>query len=338
MTPNKEYWMGRALTREQEAYLRGTLLNKRMFNEYQKAADKLKKSIQSFYGKYATKHGLTYEEAVRKLTAREAREWKATLGEYVADISAAADPKVKADLTAQLDALSANSQISRLEALLADAQAQMDVMYERCREELTSGSTVIAYIIGIPLGVLLYCTSKDSIFPNHAVNTVVGVIVNILRSIPFIILLVMSQPIAKIVVGTQIGDRAFVFYLVIAAAPFVARMIESSFREVDRGVIEAAQSMGSSNWQIITKVLLPEAKPSLIVGGAIAVTTILGYTPMTYLIAGGGLGQLAIRYGLYRFQPKHMYISSLLLIIIVQILQEGLSFLAKKTDRRIRGK
>ena len=136
MTPNKEYWMERALTREQEAYLRGTLLNKRMFNEYQKAADKLKKSIQSFYGKYATKHGLTYEEAMRKLTAREAREWKATLGEYVADISAAADPKVKADLTAQL---SANSQISRLEALLADAQAQMDVMYERCREELTSG-------------------------------------------------------------------------------------------------------------------------------------------------------------------------------------------------------
>ncbi len=139
MTPNKEYWMERALTREQEAYLRGTLLNKRMFNEYQKAADKLKKSIQSFYGKYATKHGLTYEEAMRKLTAREAREWKATLGEYVADINAAADPKVKADLTAQLDALSANSQISRLEALLADAQAQMDVMYERCREELTSG-------------------------------------------------------------------------------------------------------------------------------------------------------------------------------------------------------
>ena len=139
MIPNKEYWMGRALTREQDAYLRGTLLNKRMFNEYQKAADKLKKSIQSFYGKYATEHGVTYEKAMRKLTAREAREWKATLGEYVADISAAADPKVKADLIAQLDALSANSQISRLEALLADAQAQMDVMYERCREELTSG-------------------------------------------------------------------------------------------------------------------------------------------------------------------------------------------------------
>lgn len=225
-----------------------------------------------------------------------------------------------------------------LDGILDSGMTQVYVEAILSTLTITLVSTVIAYIIGIPLGVLLYCTSKDSIFPNHAVNTVVGVIVNILRSIPFIILLVMSQPIAKIVVGTQIGDRAFVFYLVIAAAPFVARMIESSFREVDRGVIEAAQSMGSSNWQIITKVLLTEAKPSLIVGGAIAVTTILGYTPMTYLIAGGGLGQLAIRYGLYRFQPKHMYISSLLLIIIVQILQEGLSFLAKKTDRRIRGK
>lgn len=204
--------------------------------------------------------------------------------------------------------------------------------------KITILSTLIAYIIGIPLGVLLYGTSADGIFPNRTVNSIVGVIVNIIRSIPFIILLVMTQPIAKIVVGSKIGDTAFIFYLVIAAAPFVARMIESSFREVDRGVIEAAQSMGSSNWQIITKVLLPEAKPSLIVGGAIAVTTILGYTPMTYLVAGGGLGQLAIQYGLYRFQPKHMYISSLLLIIIVQILQEGLSFIAKKCDRRIRGK
>lgn len=204
--------------------------------------------------------------------------------------------------------------------------------------KITILSTVIAYIIGIPLGVLLYGTSADSIFPNRTVNGIVGVVVNVIRSIPFVILLVMTQPIAKAVVGSKIGDTAFIFYLVIAAAPFVARMIESSFREVDRGVIEAAQSMGSSNWQIITKVLLPEAKPSLIVGGAIAVTTILGYTPMTYLIAGGGLGQLAIQYGLYRFQPKHMYISSLLLIIIVQILQEGLSFIAKKCDRRIRGK
>ena len=204
--------------------------------------------------------------------------------------------------------------------------------------KITIISTLLAYVIGIPLGVLLYCTSNDSIIPNSAVNSAVGFIVNIIRSIPFIILLVMTQPIAKIVVGSIIGDNAFIFYLVIAAAPFVARMIESSFREVDRGVLEAAQSMGSTNWQIITKVLLPEAKPSLVTGCAIAITTILGYTPMTYLVAGGGLGQLAIQYGLYRFQTTHMYISSILLIILVQIMQEGLSYIAKKCDKRIRGK
>lgn len=204
--------------------------------------------------------------------------------------------------------------------------------------KITLISTVLAYIIGIPLGVVLYGTSKDGIFQNSPVNGIVGFIVNIIRSIPFIILLVMTQPIAKTVVGSKIGDNAFIFYLVIAAAPFVARMIESSFREVDRGVIEAAQSMGSNNFQIITKVLLPEAKPSLIVGGAIAVTTILGYTPMTYLIAGGGLGQLAIQYGLYRFEKNIMYISSILLIILVQIMQEVLNFIAKSCDKRIRSR
>lgn len=202
--------------------------------------------------------------------------------------------------------------------------------------KITILSTIAAYIIGIPLGILLYGTAKDSIFPNRAVNSVTGVIVNIIRSVPFIILLVMIQPVAKLVVGTKMGDRAFIFYLIVAAAPFVARMVESSLREVDRGVIEAAQSMGSTNWQIIWKVVLPEAKPSLLVGGAIALTTILSYTPMSYLIAGGGLGQLAIQYGLYRFQPQIMYISSLLLIILVQIAQEVLSRLAKRSDKRIR--
>lgn len=202
--------------------------------------------------------------------------------------------------------------------------------------KITLISTLAAYIIGIPLGILLYGTAKDSIFPNRVVNGVTGVIVNIIRSVPFIILLVMIQPVAKLVVGTKMGDRAFIFYLIVAAAPFVARMVESSLREVDRGVIEATQSMGSTNWQIIWKVVLPEARPSLLVGGAIALTTILGYTPMSYLIAGGGLGQLAIQYGLYRFQPQIMYISSLLLIILVQIAQEVLSRLAKRSDKRIR--
>lgn len=204
--------------------------------------------------------------------------------------------------------------------------------------KITVISTLLSYIIGIPLGVLLYGTEKSGIFPMAPVNRIVGFIVNIIRSIPFIILLVMTQPVAKLIVGSKIGDNAFIVYLVIAAAPFVARMIESSFREVDRGIIEAAQSMGSNNFQIIMKVLLPEAKPSLIIGGAIAITTILGYTPMTYLIAGGGLGQLAIQYGLYRFESTTMYISSLLLIILVQIMQETLNYIAKVCDKRIRNK
>ncbi len=203
---------------------------------------------------------------------------------------------------------------------------------------ITVVSTALAYIIGVPLGVLLYGTAKNGIFPNKYVNAVLGFVVNVIRSIPFIILLVMTQPIAKLLVGSRVGDNAFIFHLVLAAAPFVARMIESSLREVDAGVIEAAQSMGSTNFQIMTKVVIPEAKPSLIIGGAIAITTILGYTPMTYLIGGGGLGKVAIQYGLYRNEPVKMYISSLLLIILVQILQESLNYLAKVCDKRIRNK
>lgn len=204
--------------------------------------------------------------------------------------------------------------------------------------KITLLGTLLSYIIGIPVGVILYGTAKGGLFENRPVNAIVGVIVNILRSVPFIILLVMTQPIAKIIVGTKIGDNAFIVYLVIAAAPFVARMIESSFKEVDSGVIEAAQSMGSNNLQIITKVLIPEAKPSLITGGAIALATILGYTPMTYLVAGGGLGQMAIQYGLYRFDSTIMYVSSILLIILVQVMQEVLGMLARKSDKRIRNK
>lgn len=202
--------------------------------------------------------------------------------------------------------------------------------------KVTLLGTALAYVIGIPLGILLYGTSKGSLFQNKTVNAIVGFVVNILRSVPFIILLVMTQPVAKLIVGSKIGDNAFIVYLVIAAAPFVARMIESSFKEVDAGVIEAAQSMGSTNLQIIFKVIIPEAKPSLIIGSAIAVTTILGYTPMTYLVAGGGLGQLAIQFGLYRFNSQIMYISSILLIILVQILQEVMNTIAKRCDKRIR--
>lgn len=209
-------------------------------------------------------------------------------------------------------------------------QGAWDTLY------VTVVSTFLAYVIGIPLGVLLYGTSKGSLFPQKTVNTVLGVIVNILRSIPFIILLILTQPVAKALVGTKLGNQAFIVYLVIAAAPFVARMIESSLCEVDGGVIEAAQSMGSNNFQIICKVLIPEAKPSLLVGSAIAITTILGYTPMTYLVGGGGLGQLAIQYGIYRSNATMMYSASLLMIVLVQVMQEVLSAIAKKSDKRIR--
>ena len=209
-------------------------------------------------------------------------------------------------------------------------QGVLDTLY------VTVVSTLLAYVIGIPLGVLLYGTTSGSLFPNKAVNSVVGVIVNVLRSIPFIILLILTQPVAKAMVGSKLGNQAFIVYLVIAAAPFVARMIESSLREVDSGVIEAAQSMGSNNFQIICKVLIPEAKPSLLVGSAIAITTILGYTPMTYLVGGGGPGQLAIQYGIYRSNATMMYAASLLIILLVQIMQEVLSAVAKKSDKRIR--
>ncbi len=222
-----------------------------------------------------------------------------------------------------------NAWLGRL--TLADyGQAILDTLL------ITLVSTALAYVLGIVIGVVLYGTDKDGIFPNKPVNTVLGFIVNVLRSVPFIILLILCQPIAKAIVGTKMGNTAFVVYLTIAAAPFVGRMVESSLKEVDRGVIEAASSMGASNFQIIYKVLLPEALPSLLNGCAIALTTILGYTPMTYLIGGGGLGNYAITYGIYRFNSKTMYLTSLLLIILVQVIQEIFLRTARKNDHRIR--
>lgn len=197
-------------------------------------------------------------------------------------------------------------------------------------------STVIAYLIGIPLGVILYGTDRGRLFENRPINALLGVVINIFRSIPFIILLILCMPIAKMIVGTKMGDSAFVVYLVIAAAPFTARMVESSLKEVDPGVIEAAQSMGVGNWGIIFRVLLPEAMPSLLGGGAIALTTILGYTPMTYLIGGGGLGNYAITYGIYRFNAKTTYIASILLVLLVQLMQEIVLRLANRADHRLR--
>lgn len=201
---------------------------------------------------------------------------------------------------------------------------------------MTLVSTLIAYILGLPLGVLLSVTDKNGIKPMKAVNAVLGFVINFLRSVPFIILLVAIIPFTRFLVGTSLGSTATIVPLVVSAAPFIARMVESSIKEVDGGVIEAAQSMGASPFEIVMKVLLPEAKPSLIVGSAIAVTTILGYSAMAGFVGGGGLGTIGINYGYYRYQNDIMLVTVVLLVIIVQLLQEIGMFVAKRTDKRIK--
>lgn len=200
---------------------------------------------------------------------------------------------------------------------------------------MTLVATLFAYLFGIPLGVVLTITSKNGIAPCKWLNTILGVLVNIFRSIPFLILLVFVMPITKLLVGTKIGTTASIVPLVIAAIPFIARMIESSLTEIDRGVIEASEAMGTSKFQIIYKVLLPEAKPSLLIGFAISITTILGYSAMAGFVGGGGLGDIAYQYGYVRGETELMWFTIILLVIIVQVFQECGMLLAKKFDHRI---
>lgn len=199
---------------------------------------------------------------------------------------------------------------------------------------MTVISSLIAYVIGLPIGVILNITDKDGIRPISIVNRILSLIVNFFRSIPFIILMVAMLPVAKFIVGVSLGNQAMIVMLVIAAAPYVARMVESSLKEVDAGVIEAAQSMGTNNLQIVWKVLLPEAKPSLIVGAVISMVTILGYSAMAATIGGTGLGQIAISYGHQRFNPDVTWCCVFLTVIIVQIIQELGTWIAHKTDKR----
>lgn len=200
---------------------------------------------------------------------------------------------------------------------------------------MTIVSTLLAYALGLPLGVFLAITGKEGIRPNKILYGLIGILVNVLRSIPFIILLILIMPVTRMIVGTTIGPSAVIVPLVVAAAPYVARLVESSLKEVEGGVIEAAQSMGASNLQIVWKVLLPEAKPSLLLGFAIAITTILGYSTMSGFVGGGGLGSIAVNYGYYRYETEVMIVAVVLLVIIVQVLQETGTFLARKTDKRI---
>ena len=201
---------------------------------------------------------------------------------------------------------------------------------------MTLTSTAIAYVLGIPLGVLVYITDKNGICKNRIINVIAGVVINIIRSVPFLILLVAIIPFTRLVVGTSIGSTATIVPLVVAATPFVARMVESSLREVNEGVIEAAKAMGASRLQIILKVLLPEAKPSLLVGATIAVATILGYSAMAGFVGGGGLGAIAINYGYYRYQGDMMFITVILLVVIVQLFQEVGVRLVNRIDKRLK--
>ena len=199
---------------------------------------------------------------------------------------------------------------------------------------MTVLSTVLAYVIGLPLGVLLVTSAKDGIAPRPVLYKVLDVIVNIMRSIPFLILLIAIMPLTRLIVGTTIGPNATIVPLVIAAFPFVARMVESSLKEVSPGLIEAALSLGASPMQIVTKVLVPEALPSLTVGAAIAITTILGYSAMAGIVGGGGLGDIAIRYGYYRYETGIMIVTVVLLVVVVQIFQEIGMRLASHEDKR----
>ena len=200
---------------------------------------------------------------------------------------------------------------------------------------MTFISTAFAYLLGLPLGVILNVTDKEGIHPIPWLNTVVGFVVNFFRSIPFIVLMVAMLPVSKLIVGTSLGNKAVIVMLVIAASPYIARMVEGSIKEVDAGVIEAAESIGAGNFQIITKVLIPEAKPALINGAVISMVTILGYSAMAATIGGTGLGQIAIVYGHQRFNPDIKWLCVILLYIIVQIIQIVGMKIVRKTDKRI---
>ncbi len=199
---------------------------------------------------------------------------------------------------------------------------------------MTLAATAASYVIGLPMGVVLCVTGANGICPNRPLNAVLGTIVNIIRSVPFIILLVAVIPVTRFIVGTSLGSSATIVPLVIGAAPFVARLVETSLSEVSSGVIEAGRSMGASTWQLITKVLVPEAAPSLIANATTAATTILGYSAMAGFVGGGGLGAIAINYGYYRYETVTMLITVALMVVIVQLIQSTGTATVKRSDKR----
>lgn len=201
---------------------------------------------------------------------------------------------------------------------------------------MTLVSTLVAYILGLPMGIALVVTARDGLKPNRVVYKILDVAANIVRSVPFLILLILVIPFTRALVGKAYGPTATIVPLVLAAAPFIARMVESSLLEVDKGVIEAAQSMGAGLWTIIVKVMLGEARTSLVVNATIVLGTVLGYSAMAGAVGGGGLGDIAIQYGYYRYQSDIMWTTVILLVLLVQIMQFAGTKLSRKMDRRIR--
>jgi len=199
---------------------------------------------------------------------------------------------------------------------------------------MTLGSTIVGYLLGLPLGILLYVTNSKGLKPNKIIYGIGDFICNIIRSIPFLILLILLIPFTRLIVGKSYGSTATIVPLVICAAPYIARVVESSLNEVDAGVIEAAKAMGASNLQIIFKVLLVEAKTSLFTGATITTGLLLGYSAMSGTVGGGGLGDIAVRYGYYRWQTDIMIVTVILLIVIFQIIQNLGTFMAKKINHR----
>lgn len=204
---------------------------------------------------------------------------------------------------------------------------------------VTVAATFFSIVIGLPLGVLLVAGEKNGVLrmPKTVLH-VLNIVINLLRSVPFLILMIMVFPLTRLIVGTAVGTVASIVPLVIAAFPFVARLVESSLREIDPNIIEAAQSMGATPFQIITKVMIPESIPSLISNATIAITTILGYSAMSGIIGGGGLGKIAIDYGFYRYKYLVMYVAVILLILLVQLFQSVGTKLAAKCDKRLKNR
>lgn len=201
---------------------------------------------------------------------------------------------------------------------------------------MTLATTFMGYVLGLPMGIALVITAPKGLRPNKIIYKVLDVVVNVVRSFPFLILLIVIQPFTRIIVGKSYGPTATIVPLTLSAAPFIARMVESSLLEVDHGVIEAAQSMGANLWTIIWKVMIGEAKTSLIVNVTIALGTILGYSAMAGIVGGGGLGDIAIRYGYYRYDSSIMWVTVVLLIVLVQLMQYIGMTISKKLDKRTR--